>query len=140
MTSMNRVCVGLAILLGICIIWGAVHYYTSHQEGFSSLLPGNVGEARPLLADDFPITGYTGVSRDSASGIWWKYPVFKASRRQLTNNLKHVYNPDNGTCSRSEFCGAVYHDKDDVPTNIVRPLPPVPAGSGVRVGYFRAMA
>ena len=92
----------------------------------------------PILADEYPYTGSKTVSKDDASEIWWHYPVFKVgSYEQITNNIRYPNNPDNGTCSRAEFCGALYKDKQ-YGSNIVTPLPPVCSGPGARVGYFRS--
>ena len=61
--------------------------------------------------------------------------LFKlGSYKQITNNLKYYDNPDNGTCIRADFCGALYKNKKDTNTNITLPLPPVK--QGLRVGYF----
>ena len=71
--------------------------------------------------------------------MWWRYPVFSlGSYEQITNNLKYHYNPDNGTCVRADFCGAVYNDKKNAKSNIITPLPPAEEGPGARVGYFRS--
>ena len=96
-----------------------------------------VSEDKPLVYKSFPYTGNKNVSNNTASDVWWHYPVFKVgSYAQITNNLKHQRNPDNGTCVRSDFCGALYKDNQKG-TNYIVPLPPVPNGEGIRVGYFR---
>ena len=78
---------------------------------------------KPIL-DDFPLIETKGVSSNSASTIWKDYPVFDmASFKQITNNIRYNRNPDDGTCSRAEFCGALYRDAKH-PTNIIKPLPP----------------
>lgn len=133
----------LGLALSVLVLWMfQCQLQQSHntQEPFAPLLPGST-EIQPLLAGGpFPLTGHRGVSTDAASHIWWKYPAFKHGYAQLTNNLKNVYNPDIGNCSPAEFCGAVYRDRENTPSNIVRPLPPVPEAPGARVGYFRAEA
>jgi hypothetical protein len=58
------------------------------------------------------------------------------SFKQVTNNLRYVKNPDEGTCTRPEFCGAVYHSIKNK-SNEIYPLPPAEEGQGARVGYFR---
>jgi hypothetical protein len=131
------------VLIITLLIYGILYLYqqqqhASSQESFAPLHPGPI-EIQPLLAGGhFPTTGHRGVSADSATHIWWKYPVFKNNYSQVTNNLKNVYNPDIGNCSPAEFCGAVYRDRENMPSNIVHPLPPVPEAPGARVGYFRA--
>ena len=89
-----------------------------------------------LLQDTFPITGIYGVSDDTASKIWWHYPIFEVgSYKQITNNIRYPNNPDIGKCTATDVCGALYKDKKG-PSNYVKPLPPVNPNSGTRVGYF----
>ncbi len=92
----------------------------------------------PILVDEYPYTGSKTVSNKEASEIWTNYPQFQlGSYEQITNNFKFLDNPDNGTCSRAEFCGALYENKS-YGSNIIEPLPPVCSGPGARVGYFRS--
>jgi hypothetical protein len=96
--------------------------------------PSSVDKA---ILNDYPLIGKNEVSNDSASTIWWHYPIFSLpSFKQVTNNLRYRYNPDDGTCSRSEFCGALYHSIKNK-RNEVYPLPPAQEGPGARVGYYR---
>ncbi len=92
----------------------------------------------PILVDEYPYTGSKTVSNKEASEIWTNYPQFQlGSYEQITNNFKFLDNPDNGTCSRAEFCGALYENKS-YGSNIIKPLEPVCSGPGARVGYFRS--
>lgn len=108
-------------------------------EGFKS---NNIEGKYPIsvnqaILDDYPLIGKNLVSNDSASTMWWHYPIFSLpSFKQQTNNLRYRYNPDDGTCSRPEFCGALYHNIKNK-SNEVNPLPPAEEGEGARVGYFR---
>ena len=112
-------------------------------EGFSTNkqdleTPGvyPVAVDKPLL-DSFPLTGQKEVSDKNYSDIWRDYPEFsKSSYEQITNNLRYVNNPDEGTCTRPEFCGALYHSIKNK-SNEINPLPPAEEGPGARVGYFR---
>ena len=89
-----------------------------------------------LLQDTFPITGIYGISDDTASKIWWHYPIFEVgSYEQITNNIRYPKNPDNGKCTSTDMCGALYKDRK-TKSNYVKPLPPVNPNSGTRVGYF----
>jgi hypothetical protein len=89
------------------------------------------------ILNTFPRIGKNEVSKNNSSDIWKDYPVFSVSSyKQLTNNLLHVDNPDEGTCSRAEFCGAVYHDRKKQ-SNEIFPLPEAKEGPGARVGYYR---
>jgi hypothetical protein len=89
------------------------------------------------ILNDFPLIGKNDVSNDSASEMWWKFPIFGVSSyKQLTNNLRYFKNPDIGICTRPEFCGALYHDIKNK-SNVVVPLPEAEEGEGARVGYYR---
>jgi hypothetical protein len=123
-------------------------FYKKAFEGFKGYkryksdvltVPGDFPRSveKPIL-DDFPLIDYKGVSTNSASTIWKDYPVFDmASFKQITNNIRYNRNPDDGKCSRAEFCGALYRDAKH-PTNIIKPLPPAEEGPGARVGYYRS--
>ncbi len=110
-------------------------------EGYTNIndVTGDYPKAvSQAILDDYPLIGKNEVSHDSASEIWWKYPTFSLpSFKQITNNLRYFKNPDIGTCTRPEMCGALYHDKK-VPTNEVVPLPEAEEGDGARVGYYRS--
>ena len=112
----------------------------SQKEGFETVNLATAGDPNQhlLLADVYRYTGKKNVSNDNSSKIWWHYPIFPVgSYEQITNNLRYHYNPDNGTCSRAEFCGALYHDKHN-PSNIQTPLPLVDYDcSKPRVNYYR---
>lgn len=89
---------------------------------------------KPIL-DTYPIN--TNPTLKSASDIWKEYPTFSIpSFKQITNNLIHFKNPDNGTCTPPMFCNVFYKDVNNE-SNEIKPLPPVPEGEGARVGYFR---
>jgi hypothetical protein len=112
-------------------------------EGFSTNkqdleTPGifPVSVDKPLL-DSFPLIGKGTVSDKKYSDIWFDYPEFsKSSYEQITNNLRYVNNPDEGTCIRADMCNALYK-KIKNKSNIVKPLPPAEEGPGARVGYYR---
>jgi hypothetical protein len=108
-------------------------------DGFRELNPGNY----PLMDDKVILDDYKQIGKNQTSNknynqIWWKYPIFSlGSYEQITNNLQHRYNPDDGTCIRADFCDALYFSKHSK-SNIINPLPPAEEGSGARVGYFRS--
>ena len=111
------------------------------SEGFTGLLsPGDFPKSdNQVILDEFPQIGKNTTSDNNYDEIWWKYPVFSlGSFEQITNNLKHHRNPDQGTCIRADFCGALYNDNKNVKTNIITPLPEAEEGEGARVGYFRS--
>jgi hypothetical protein len=109
--------------------------YKSDDVSYPGLFPISVD--KPIL-NDFPLIGGDQVSTKNSSDIWWEYPSFGVgSFKQLTNNIRYNRNPDNGTCSRAEFCNAIYNNKRNQ-TNVITPLPPAQEGSGARVGYYRS--
>jgi hypothetical protein len=92
---------------------------------------------KPIL-DDYPLIGSNQVSTNNASDIWQDYPVFGVgSFKQITNNIRYNRNPDDGKCSRAEFCGALYHDAKH-PPNEITVQPAAEEGPGARVGYYRS--
>jgi hypothetical protein len=106
------------------------------NEGFNNfgIYPESV--ETPIL-NDYPLIDRDSVTKNSSSTIWKYYPTFPVgSYEQITNNLRYRKNPDDGKCSRTEFCGTLYHNKD-VKTNIIYPLPPAEEGKGARIGYYR---
>lgn len=141
----------LIVILALCLYFttlqGSFIYSANLTEGFSGLydlrtpgtFPSSVDQA---ILDDYPQIGKKETSNNNYSQIWWHYPVLPlASYKQITNNLKYHYNPDEGTCVRADFCGALYYNKKDYrfekKSNIIVPLPVAEEGAGARVGYFR---
>jgi len=140
---MNSTFIGSIIFLLLIIIFGLYLAPFIKVEGFSGLYELTTPGTYPVSVDkailnDYPQIGKNKVSNDSITDIWWYYPVLPVGRyEQITNNIKYSKNPDIGTCTRSEFCGAVYHDRKKNKSNIICPLPPAQEGPGARVGYFR---
>jgi len=109
---------------------------TPSIEGFQmNSLPGKypISVDKPT-SNGYPFSGRRGVSSFNANQISSQPPI--SSHEQITNNLRYRYNPDNGTCFRSEFCNTLY-DSIKTKSNEVYPLPPVKDGNGTRIGYFR---
>ena len=110
---------------------GFTNYYLGSTDG---IYPSS--ETDVLVQDTYPITGKNGVSSEGANKMWWHYPIFEVgSYKQITNNIRYPNNPDTGRCMPSNFCGALYKDKN-LKSNYIEPLPPVNPESGTRVGYF----
>ena len=134
---------GMMFLL-IIIVLGLYLAPIIKIEGFSTNIqdlatPGTypLSVDKPIL-DSFPLTGNKGASNKNYSDIWWKYPEFsKSSYDQMTNNLRYVDNPDEGTCIRADMCNALYKNRKSK-SNIITPLPPAEEGPGARVGYYRS--
>lgn len=137
----TKIFIGLIIIIIILALSLYLdNNFYSKIEGFSGLIPGlfpkSVSQA---ILDDYPLINKNETSNNNYNQIWWHYPVFSlGSYEQITNNLKYHDNPDEGTCVRADFCGALYHNKKDTKSNIIIPLPPAQEGPGARVGYFRS--
>lgn len=136
--------IGSIIFLIVIMVLGLyLAPFIPNIEGFSGLYelttPGNFpNSVDQAILDDYPKIGKNQTSNNNYSDIWWNYPVFQlGSFKQLTNNLRYHYNPDEGTCVRADFCGAIYNNKQNTKSNIINPLPPAEEGPGARVGYFR---
>jgi hypothetical protein len=126
------------IVLGLYLAPGLkVEGFSTNKEDLAT--PGTypVSLDKPIL-DSFPLTGNNGVSNKNYSDIWQDYPEFSTSSfKQMTNNLRYVRNPDEGTCIRADMCNALYKNKKHK-SNIITPLPPAEEGAGARVGYYRS--
>lgn len=142
----------LFVILLIAVIGSLV---ASNKEGFSSLSGENILSPTPFngackdgsknslnnnqsdrLLNSYPATNNRNVNNNTYNDIWWYLPIFEVgSYAQVTNNLKHRRNPDDGQCIDANFCGTLYHD-DMVQSNIIKPLPPVPKQRGIRVNYY----
>jgi len=132
------------IVLAILLVVGSIVLSVRQKDGFRSnndlASPGDFPKEvdLPLLAGYFPYTGHKYSSNDQGSRIWWHYPIFtEGSYAQITNNLRYPNNPDNGTCTPADVCGALYRDKKKNPSNYLYPLPPAVEGPGARVNYYR---
>ena len=134
------------LFLFMILIVGIAISLTINVEGFTQQ-PYNLENAGkypqsdnlPIL-NNYPYTGAKNVSKNGANNIWWRFPIFPlGSFAQVTNNLKYQRNPDNGDCSRSEFCGALYKDNQEK-TNYAEILPPTPPTSSdeTRVNYYNS--
>ena len=129
------------IFLSIILILGLFFApFIKNAEGFISLLPGTFPvSVDKVILNDYPQIGKNETSDNNYSDIWFNYPLLPlATFKQITNNLRYHDNPDEGTCVRADFCGAVYNDKKDAKSNVVKPLAPAEEGPGARVGYFRS--
>jgi hypothetical protein len=129
------------IMIFLSILLVLVTFVYPSKEGFS-LSPGIYPKYDDeVILDDYSKIGKNETSNKNYKDIWWKYPVLPLSRyEQITNNIRYNKNPDNGTCIRADFCDALYYDKKDIKSNIIKQLPPAEEGSGSRVGYFRSDA
>ena len=92
-----------------------------------------------LLQNYYPKDTTVIIDSNNYSNNWVNYPIFSlGSYEQITNNLKYVKSPDDGTCTPAELCGEFYKKKDYYPnTNVSLPLPPVPNEKGIRINYYK---
>lgn len=125
----------LFLFIAFWIFKGSVEGFQPDVLAINQKFPQEVDAV--LLKGDYPLTGRMGVSNNSASTIWWHYPIFQVgSFAQITNNLRYPNNPDDGQCMPAEFCGSLYKEKPNMPSNYIEPLEPVPDSSGARVNYY----
>ena len=128
----------IILALGLPLIFNFQNIYENFTNYSLDQAMGNFPDAqtRVLVQDTYPPIGKNQISDDTASDIWWHYPVFKlGSYAQITNNIRYPNNPDVGRCTPASMCGALYHEKY-TGDNYVEPLPPVNPDCGTRVGYF----
>ena len=130
----------LVIFLGISLAPFLKKYIVFESfSNFNLSSPGSYPsmDTLPLLTDSYPYTGRKTVSNENSSTNWWYFPIFtEGSYAQITNNLRYRRNPDDGECSRAEFCGALYKEKENK-SNYIYPLPEAQTGVGARVNYYR---
>ena len=128
------------------IITGALYQsYNKAQEGMANHnYDCTLGEYPksldgPILPNsDFPHSGSKTTSTCTAAMIWRNYPEFEVgSYAQETNNIRYPKNPDQGTCTPADFCGALYKNRP-YKSNVVSPLPPVSDGSKPRINYYHS--
>ena len=149
----------LYTLLFIAIFIGCYHYrfylglekifdnmsYNNNNifENFANiteqLMPDNYPYSDTnVLLDSYPQIGKNKTSNDNYYQIWQNYPIFSlGSYEQITNNFRYHKNPDDATCIRADFCGAMYYDNKNTKSNIVIPLKEAEEGDGARVNYYR---
>lgn len=128
----------LVLAIGLLLVF---KIYNS-MEGYSNYtLDGATGnfptaQTEILVQNTYPAIGENKLSNNTSSDIWWHYPIFElGSYKQITNNIRYPYNPDEGTCMPASMCGALYHDTK-IASNYIKQLPPVNTDSGTRIGYF----
>jgi hypothetical protein len=105
----------------------------SKKEGYSNLNPGDYPTSmdKPILYNHYTVNPHKQVSALNASDIYKDYPTFPATSTK-NNNVRYWGSPDNGTCSRAEFCGAMY----DKSANVKKAKKPKRPGWDKRVNYY----
>lgn len=127
----------LVVALAVPSFWK--YPFENFENQYTLATPGHYPQSldkRDL--DQFPSSGRKTVSNDSGSTIWWHYPIFEVgSFAQITNNIRYPNNPDNGRCMSAEFCGALYKDNKNRPSNYVHPIAPTCYDAdGKRINYY----
>lgn len=101
-------------------------------------MPGDypVSDDKPLLYDVYQERHNPRVTADNISQVSKDYPLFPAHSVETTN-IRNWKNPDNGTCTPTEFCNALYEDLPAFPT--AEPLqPPVWGDKRLRINFYFA--
>lgn len=102
----------------------------------------------PLLHDDYQLKkeNYNLVSKNNYSDNYEYYPIFSSDSLNI-NNIRYWKNPDNGTCSRADFCDVLYDETPDkkhyaygngIDTPEVKTYPPQPEWGMARVNYYES--
>lgn len=109
------------------------------KERFSNLQPGAypLSSDVPLLYDSFPVRNPAAFTNGTADLKQYSRVVEVGNFAQTTNNAKHFSSPDDGSCTPPSFCGALYENLLDTPSNQVEILGPVPFKDGARVNFYR---
>jgi hypothetical protein len=136
------------LFLMVILIGGlALAPYLASVEGYEnksqvSLLPGIYPDTvdKPIL-DSFPLTGKTSALSNTDKSNSDTTIFGLGSYAQITNNMKYVQNPDNGSCTPAMFCNLLYKNidlKKEHETNVITALKPATEGAGARVNYYRS--
>jgi hypothetical protein len=109
------------------------------KEAFSNLSPGvyPLSADAPLLYDTFPVRNPPQMTTGTADLKQYSRAVEVGNFAQTTNNAKHMSSPEDGTCTPPSFCGALYENLPNPPSNNTGILGPVPFKDGARVNFYR---
>ena len=99
-------------------------------EAFSNLTPGNY----PDSENSYLLSGYYPENKDGSLGVTSSSEMYNEYYKKFNKNSKYLANPNDGTCSRPEFCGPFYKDKKVV---IPNQPPIIPFSSpDIRVNFY----
>ena len=120
--------------LALFFLIAVILYKPEKNEGFLS--PGEYPRDinYPLLYEDYPLKKkhYKQVSGNNYSNNYKYYPIYPADSLNI-NNVRYWQTPDNGECSRAEFCDVLYDKKQ---LNEDKLHSPQPAWGEQRVNYY----
>jgi hypothetical protein len=109
----------------------------STKEMFTGVATYAAAPTAPSLLAPYPVTQPPLSLKNGSADIWWHYPIFTlGSYAQITNNIRHPNNPDEGTCTPASMCGALYREKN-TGSNYYE-APAAPTTGGTRIGYFNS--
>ena len=104
------------------------------KEGFWNPDKYPISVEKPLLRGYYREKKNPKITDNESKDIYKNYPVFPASCPR-NNNIRYWKNPNNGTCTTSEFCGGLYE-------STLHPIPKPPTqprwDNGVRVNYYES--
>jgi len=138
------------IISSSMIIYFYIKKNNKNQEGYYNYFLDNSGNKYPesitkpsslLVENQYPFINRKKLSsKNKYNEYWWKFQNTKnTSYEQVTNNFKHLKNPDISNAIPQEFSGVFYHNTKNKKSNIICPNPPVPDIEGsVRIGYFNS--
>lgn len=102
----------------------------------------------PLLYGDYELKkkNYKLVSENDYSDNYEYYPIFSSDSLNI-NNIRYWKNPDNGTCSRADFCDVLYDENPEKKhyaygngneSPEIKTYPPQPEWGEARVNYYES--
>lgn len=126
----------LQFYLAFTLLLLVILYKPKKREYFLS--PGEYPRdtIHPLLYEDYPLKKkhYNQVSKNNYSNNYPYYPIYSADSLNI-NNVRYWKTPDNGQCSRAEFCDVLY-DKKIIPDTKI--YTPQPEWGQQRVNYYES--
>jgi len=133
MSIVNKKSIFLILALLFAIF--SIPIIGTQYEGFTTLTPGLFPSSVDVpLLHEYPLKKNMGVSANTSENNYPYYPVFGSSYGQFTNNVRYWETPDNGLCSRAEFCGGLYNNKK---IDISKTPKIIPFSSpDIRVNYY----
>ena len=116
------------------LLVAVIFYKPKKNEGFLTWGDYSKSIDYPLLYEDYPLKKkhYKRVSANNSSDNYQYYPVYSSDSLKI-NNVRYWTTPDNGQCSRAEFCDVLYDKKELSEQHI---YPPQPEWGPERVNYY----
>lgn len=114
----------VSFYVALFFLLSVILYKPKKTEGFLSWGDYPRDTNYPLLYEDYPLKKkhYKQVSSNNYSDNYVYYPIYPADSLKI-NNVRYWNAPDNGQCSRAEFCDVLYSDKNIPEQKIISPEP-----------------